>query len=145
MNRWRHFSIMICARKLSQVSAAIRATCLNGVNDHRPKQRQDLLSQASTKLSTVKGFAAARSKSSQTPAQPNKYTTTDADDRSYYKNLLKRMAESDWMDVGEYKVFPWSISGLETCVVVKGNSLSVAFDMGYSFREAVKCQHVCIR
>ena len=50
-----------------------------------------------------------------------------------------------WIQLGKYSVFPWSIAGVETCVVVKGENINLAFDMGYSVRESVKCQHVFIR
>ena len=66
------------------------------------------------------------------------------------KNSIKRIqlmadVKEKWIQLGKYSVFPWSIAGVETCVVVKGENINVAFDMGYSVREPVKCQHVFIR
>ena len=49
------------------------------------------------------------------------------------------------MKIGELVVHPWAVSGLESCVVVKGQNLMVAFDMGSATREGVECQHVFIR
>lgn len=59
--------------------------------------------------------------------------------------MAESVKVSKWMEIGQYSVFPWSIAGVETCVVVKGENLNVAFDMGYAVRESVKCQHVFIR
>ncbi len=64
-----------------------------------------------------------------------------------YKHRGKMTENKKWMDVGRYNVFPWSIAGLESCVVVqgKGDRLDVAFDMGQAVRESVNCEHVFIR
>ena len=69
---------------------------------------------------------------------------------SKQKSSIKRIqlmadVKEKWIQLGKYSVFPWSIAGVETCVVVKGENINVAFDMGYSVRESVKCQHVFIR
>ena len=66
------------------------------------------------------------------------------------KSSIKRIqlmadVKEKWIQLGKYSVFPWSIAGVETCVVVKGENINLAFDMGYSVRESVKCQHVFIR
>jgi len=37
-----------------------------------------------------------------------------------------------WLTIGNYNVYAWSLSGLETCIVVKADDLKVAFDMGYA-------------
>ncbi|XP_014770828.1 uncharacterized protein LOC106869555 [Octopus bimaculoides] len=53
----------------------------------------------------------------------------------------------DWMPCGKYQVHAWSLSGLETSVVVQtveDKSLSVAFDIGYATRASVRCKHVFI-
>ncbi|XP_050407991.1 uncharacterized protein LOC126823288 isoform X2 [Patella vulgata] len=52
--------------------------------------------------------------------------------------------KSGWADFEKYSVFARSISGLETSVVVKSDDLSLAFDMGYSAKESVKCKNVFI-
>ncbi len=66
---------------------------------------------------------------------------------NYHKlNIKKIMADKEkWLEVGKYSVFPWTIAGIESCVVVYGENLKVAFDMGYAVRESVKCEHVFIR
>ena len=67
--------------------------------------------------------------------------------KAKYSNKSKLMAEvrDKWIELGKYSVFPWSIAGVETCVVVHGENLNVAFDMGYSVRESVNCKDVFIR
>ena len=65
--------------------------------------------------------------------------------RAKQVDMSRIMAGADYMDIDQFRVYPWSISGLESCILVQKNDLSVAFDMGYAFREAVKCQHVLIR
>ncbi|XP_064613453.1 uncharacterized protein LOC135477220 [Liolophura sinensis] len=51
----------------------------------------------------------------------------------------------EWQTIEGMHVHAWSISGLETCVVLKKTDLGfVAFDMGASTRESLKCQHVFI-
>ena len=66
---------------------------------------------------------------------------------NYHKlNIKKIMTDKEkWLEVGKYSVFPWTIAGIESCVVVYGENLKVAFDMGYAVRESVKCEHVFIR
>ena len=70
----------------------------------------------------------------------------------YSKTKTKTSAEKfnkrtmdDWLQCGDYDLYVWSISGLETCVVVKSSDLLVAFDIGYAVRESVGCKHVFIR
>ncbi len=62
-------------------------------------------------------------------------------------NLKQIMADKDdkWLEVGKYSAFPWTIAGVESCVVVHGENLKVAFDMGYAVKESVNCDHVFIR
>ena len=62
-------------------------------------------------------------------------------------NLKHIMAEKeDWLTLGDIRVYPWSISGLDTCITVKmEDKLQVAFDMGYAYREATRCPNVFIR
>ncbi|CAG2211695.1 EXOC4 [Mytilus edulis] len=43
----------------------------------------------------------------------------------------------EWLKIGNYSVFPWSISGVETCVVIKTNGPTLTFDLGYSCRSSV--------
>lgn len=56
-------------------------------------------------------------------------------------------ASRGWLTLEGYRIYPWSISGLETCVVVKAEhdkKLAVAFDLGYTTRPSIRCQHVFI-
>jgi hypothetical protein len=55
------------------------------------------------------------------------------------------METEDWLTIGQYKVCPWALSGVESCIVVNGIDFTVAFDMGYAYPAAVKCRHVFIR
>ncbi|KAK3084659.1 hypothetical protein FSP39_017061 [Pinctada imbricata] len=54
------------------------------------------------------------------------------------------MEKKGFIKIGKYHVFPWTISGLESCVVVRSDDLFVVFDMGYSHRETIMCKHVFI-
>lgn len=81
----------------------------------------------------------------------SKYSTAPRPDyseekkrRKLYDQIMDKVKEK-WINAGKYSVFPWSIAGVETCVVVKGENFNVAFDMGYPVREAVSCQDVFIR
>ncbi|XP_067672329.1 uncharacterized protein [Haliotis asinina] len=59
--------------------------------------------------------------------------------------IRRRMDDiQKWIQCGRYRVYAWSIAGMETSVVVKSNDLEVAFDMGYSSRESIKCRDVFI-
>ncbi|KAL8574323.1 hypothetical protein ACOMHN_015854 [Nucella lapillus] len=49
-----------------------------------------------------------------------------------------------WNTFGKYDVYAWSLSGIETCVVVKADDLKIAFDMGYSIPQSVGCANVFI-
>ena len=61
-------------------------------------------------------------------------------------NVQKVMSsDSDWLDIGGFQVYPWSLSGVESSVVVKRQELCVVFDMGYATKESVKSSHVFIR
>lgn len=53
-----------------------------------------------------------------------------------------------WLTLEGYRIYPWSISGLETCVVINAEDdkkLAVTFDIGYTTRPSVRCQQVFIR
>lgn len=50
-----------------------------------------------------------------------------------------------WLTIGNYNVYAWSLSGLETCIVVKADDLKVAFDMGYAIPQSISCANVFIR
>ena len=70
---------------------------------------------------------------------------THNQNRFIFSNI---MAEgSDSLRIGDLDVYPWAVSGVESCIVVKGaqDGLRVAFDMGCATREGVNCQHVFIR
>lgn len=64
-----------------------------------------------------------------------------------WREVLEGMIRmEEWQTIEGMHVHAWSISGLETCVVLKKTDLGfVAFDMGASTRESLKCQHVFIR
>lgn len=52
-----------------------------------------------------------------------------------------------WLTLEGYRIYPWSISGLETCVVINAEDdkkLAVTFDIGYTTRPSVRCQQVFI-
>ncbi|XP_002738480.1 uncharacterized protein LOC100377136 [Saccoglossus kowalevskii] len=48
------------------------------------------------------------------------------------------------MDVGNFKIYDWSIAGTETCMVVVTDGMKIAFDIGYSTCQSVGCDHVFI-
>ena len=52
---------------------------------------------------------------------------------------------SDWLQCGRFKIHPWSISGLESTITVKGDNLTVTFDLGAVTRESINSEHVFIR
>ena len=61
---------------------------------------------------------------------------------------LKSVHDSDgYLTIGDYSVFSWSLSGIETSVIVrqKSDGFACCFDMGCSNRENVKCENVLIR
>jgi hypothetical protein len=59
----------------------------------------------------------------------------------------RKMAQPKFLRIGDFEVFAWSISGIETSVVVKNpaDGFVCCFDMGCSSRENVKCKSVMIR
>ncbi|XP_070571703.1 uncharacterized protein [Ptychodera flava] len=48
------------------------------------------------------------------------------------------------MEIGKFKVYDWSIAGTETCIVVFIEGLKIAFDIGYSTSQSVRCDHVFV-
>ena len=52
-----------------------------------------------------------------------------------------------YLNIGDFSVFAWSISGIETTVVVKrlSDKFTCCFDMGYACRQNVSCDQVMIR
>ncbi|CAG5133178.1 unnamed protein product [Candidula unifasciata] len=52
--------------------------------------------------------------------------------------------ENGWLNIGQYSIFAWSISGVESCVVVKCEDVQVTFDMGVAVPESVKSPCVFI-
>ena len=84
-------------------------------------------------------FYSSGSSSMSTPKTGNMSSTRSHRDAS---------SSRGWLNLEGYRIYPWSISGLETCVVVKSEQdkkLAVTFDLGYSTRPSVRCQHVFIR
>ncbi|XP_045171604.2 uncharacterized protein LOC123533793 [Mercenaria mercenaria] len=62
------------------------------------------------------------------------------------KRNMAQHKDDVFLQIGDFKVFAWSISGIETSVVVRkpSDGFDCCFDMGYSSRENVKCQSVMI-
>ena len=52
---------------------------------------------------------------------------------------------ASWLHCNGYTIHPWSISGLESAITVRGQNLNVTFDMGYVTRESVNSHDVFIR
>jgi Metallo-beta-lactamase superfamily len=44
----------------------------------------------------------------------------------------------------QYYLNCWSVSGLESCVTVRINQKSFAFDIGHTTRSSINCEHVFI-
>lgn len=49
-----------------------------------------------------------------------------------------------WLTFGNYNIYLWSLSGVETCVVIKADDLKIALDVGYSIPESISCSNVFI-
>ncbi|PAA71140.1 hypothetical protein BOX15_Mlig021034g5, partial [Macrostomum lignano] len=49
-----------------------------------------------------------------------------------------------WHRVGELSLFDWSVSGNETCIVVRGRGFCIALDVGVCPPQAVDADHVFI-
>lgn len=64
-----------------------------------------------------------------------------------YQQKMTQESSDTFLQIGDFKVFSWSISGIETSVVVRkpADGFDCCFDMGYSCRENVKSQSVLIR
>ena len=61
-------------------------------------------------------------------------------------NSSQTIGDANSLTIGDYNVFAWSLSGIETSVVIKKQGgFSCCFDMGYASRESVKCGTVLIR
>ncbi|GFR90457.1 ribonuclease Z [Elysia marginata] len=52
--------------------------------------------------------------------------------------------QEGWLKIGQYKVFAWSVSGLESCVVIKSEDMTLVFDMGVAVAESVRVPNVFI-
>ncbi|KAK3740209.1 hypothetical protein RRG08_054232 [Elysia crispata] len=52
--------------------------------------------------------------------------------------------QEGWLMVGPYKVFAWSVSGVESCIVIKSEDMTLVFDMGIAVAESVKVPNVFI-
>lgn len=63
------------------------------------------------------------------------------------KRKMAQPKSNVFQNIGNFEVFAWSISGIETSVVVKNpaDGFQCCFDMGCSSRENVKCNSVMIR
>lgn len=64
-----------------------------------------------------------------------------------YSTACAEGGKEGYLDIGDFSVFAWSISGIETSVVVKKKSdkFSCCFDLGYSCRQNVSCDQIMIR
>ena len=65
--------------------------------------------------------------------------------RLVQKFLHTSRSMSGVQNIGGYQVHAWSISGLETSVVVRKEDFQVVFDLGTTTREAVKAPLVFFR
>ncbi|XP_005100447.2 tRNase Z TRZ1 [Aplysia californica] len=55
------------------------------------------------------------------------------------------VGESDgWLNIGQYSVFAWSVSGVESCIVIKSEDVHIVFDMGVAVPESVRGMNVFI-
>uniref|UniRef100_A0A0B7BI90 Uncharacterized protein n=1 Tax=Arion vulgaris TaxID=1028688 RepID=A0A0B7BI90_9EUPU len=55
------------------------------------------------------------------------------------------VGETDgWLNIGQYNVFAWSVSGIESCIIVKSEDVQLAFDMGAAVVESVRAPNVFI-
>lgn len=53
--------------------------------------------------------------------------------------------ENMFLRIGDFNVFSWALSGVESSIVVKGkDGFSCCFDMGYASRESVSCSNILI-
>ncbi|GFO07504.1 ribonuclease z [Plakobranchus ocellatus] len=52
--------------------------------------------------------------------------------------------QEGWLCVGQYKVFAWSVSGIESCIVIKSEDMTLVFDMGISVAESIRVPNVFI-
>ena len=53
--------------------------------------------------------------------------------------------QKDWAKIGDFQIYPWSVAGVESCIVIRTQDLGIVFDMGYACRESVFCENVFIR
>lgn len=69
----------------------------------------------------------------------NKVSSFSVNNKTFVriKTKYKTKMTDEWLQIGNYSVFPWSISGVETCVVIKTNGPTLTFDLGYSCRSSV--------
>ncbi|KAK3591487.1 hypothetical protein CHS0354_031593 [Potamilus streckersoni] len=54
------------------------------------------------------------------------------------------MEEAGWSKLCGYSIYPWSIGGVFTTVVIMKDDLKLAFDMGDCCRQSIPCNHVFI-
>ncbi|CAL1536168.1 unnamed protein product [Lymnaea stagnalis] len=55
------------------------------------------------------------------------------------------VGEADgWLNIGQYSIFAWSVSGVESCIVIKSEDVQFAFDMGTAVPESIKASNVFI-
>lgn len=85
--------------------------------------------------------------SSRTAQPQNKVTSFSVNNKTFVriKTKYKTKMTDEWLKIGTYSVFPWSISGVETCVVIKTNGPTLTFDLGYSCRSSVSSNLVFFR
>jgi len=64
----------------------------------------------------------------------------------FLSTFTQKKMRNGWVTLAGYEIYPWSVSGVETCVVLKQDArLRMAFDLGYACRESVPCDQVFIR
>lgn len=55
------------------------------------------------------------------------------------KGQLSNVIEAQgWVIVGAYRIFAWSVSGIESCIIVRSEAVQLVFDMGLAVPESIQ-------
>lgn len=61
------------------------------------------------------------------------------------KEIFHNVNESEgWLTIGQYSIFGWSVSGMESCIVIQSDDVQLVFDMGIDVPESIKSANVFI-
>ena len=78
----------------------------------------------------------------------HKSTKSSPDSRSRFPviQIMASPGDTGWLQIGKFRVYPWALSGLESCIVVEAEHFKepIAFDIGHAHRASVKCKNVFI-